>query len=671
MLPPRVLCYGTDVPLPARVPLRAGPLSLFWEAGDLRAIRLGGAEVLRRVYVAIRDRNWGTVAPILSNVVMDVGDAAFRIRFDVENRQGEIHFAWRGEITGAADGAIRYSMAGVAHSTFWRNRIGFCVLHGAEAAGAAARVTHVDGTTEQGTLPVDVVPHQPVRPFADMTGMSHEVAPGVWAELRFAGETFEMEDQRNWTDASYKTFGTPLRLPYPVEVQAGARVQQAITLMLRDERPGPHAVLADGLNHPPAAPTLTVDAAAPAAPLPRLGLGVASHGAPLAAREIERLRALQLDHLRADLRLGEPDWEAALHRASDDATAVGVSLHLALFLSAAGAGQELAPLRRALAARRPPVSAFLIYPSREQFGGGAPMAEIVAAARLHLTDGLNRRPAARLVAGTNADAIFLARNLPPLDQVDALTFAIHPQEHAFDNASLAETLRTQATVVASARRLGRGLPVLVSPVTLKRRFNPHATAAEPPDDPNRLPGMLPPAVDARQMSLFAAGWTAGSLKYLALGGATNITYYETTGWRGVMETAAGSPAPPFAGLGGCVFPLYHVLADVAEFAGGAVMALRPSDALTVDGLALRKDGRLRVLAANLTAEPQIVTLRGLPAAVSTRMLDAGNAEAAMRAPEAYRADAETALATADGCLTLTLPPCALIRVDGRVPAGCC
>ncbi len=666
MLPPRVLCYGKDEPLPERVPLRAGPLSLFWEGGDLRAIRLGEVEVLRRVYVAIRDRNWGTVAPVLSNVVMDVGASAFRIQFDVENRQDEIHFAWRGEITGAADGTIRFSMDGVAHNAFLRNRIGFCVLHGAEAAGAAARVTHVDGTIEQGTLPVDVVPDQPVRPFAEMAGLSHEVSPGVWAELRFAGETFEMEDQRNWTDASYKTFGTPLRLPYPVEVQAGARMQQAITLTLRDERPGPRVAVAPV----PATLTLTVDAAAPAAPLPRLGLGSASHGEPLAPREVERLRALRLDHLRADLRLTEPGWEAALRRASEDTTALGVSLHLALFLSAAGADQELAALRRALAALRPPVSAFLIYPTREHFGGGAPIAEIIAAARRHRAAGLNRRPVARLVAGTNADYIFLARNLPPLDQIDALTFAIHPQEHAFDNASLAETLRTQATVVANARRLGCGLPVFVSPVTLKRRFNPHATAAEPPDGSNRPPGMLPPAVDVRQMSLFAAGWTASSLKYLALGGAASVTYYETTGWCGVMETAAGSPAPPFEGLGGCVFPLYHVLADVAEFAGGEVMALRPSDALILDGLALRKDGRLRVLAANLTAEPQTVALRGLPATISARMLDAGHAETAMCAPEAYRARAGAAIATADGCLTLTLPPCALIRVDGSLPSGC-
>ena len=38
------------------------------------------------------------------------------------------------------------------------------------------------------------------------------------------GETFETEDQRNWSDASFKTYGTPLHLPFPVEVEEGTRV---------------------------------------------------------------------------------------------------------------------------------------------------------------------------------------------------------------------------------------------------------------------------------------------------------------------------------------------------------------------------------------------------------------------------------------------------------------
>ena len=52
-----------------------------------------------------------------------------------------------------------------------------------------------------------------------------------------------MEDQRNWTDASYKTYSTPLRLPYPVEIQEGDRVWQRVTI---EARGGEAAVPATG-----------------------------------------------------------------------------------------------------------------------------------------------------------------------------------------------------------------------------------------------------------------------------------------------------------------------------------------------------------------------------------------------------------------------------------------
>ena len=165
MIPTRVLYYGKDEPLPERLPLRAGPLTLVWENGDLRYIKMGDVEVVRRIYVAIRDRNWGTAPNAMSNLVMDVGEDAFRITYDVENRLNEIHFTWHGEITGAADGTIRMSMDGVAQSTFMKNRIGYCILHPDDIAGARAWVQHVDGSTEDATLPRVFDPDQPRAAF--------------------------------------------------------------------------------------------------------------------------------------------------------------------------------------------------------------------------------------------------------------------------------------------------------------------------------------------------------------------------------------------------------------------------------------------------------------------------------------------------------------------------
>jgi len=44
-----------------RVSLRAGPLTLEFDRGTLRWIRCGSLEVLRGIYVAVRDPQWTTV----------------------------------------------------------------------------------------------------------------------------------------------------------------------------------------------------------------------------------------------------------------------------------------------------------------------------------------------------------------------------------------------------------------------------------------------------------------------------------------------------------------------------------------------------------------------------------------------------------------------------------
>ena len=144
----------------------------------------------------------------------------------------------------------------------------------------------------------------------------------------------------------------------------------------------------------------------------------------------------------------------------------------------------------------------------------------------------------------------------------------------------------------------------------------------------------------------------------------SATYYETTGWRGVMATETGSPLPDvFRSLPGSVFPLYHVLADVGEFAEGEVVPTTSSDTLRVDGLAVHKNGRTRVILANLSGEAQRVMVRNLGQQVRVHRLDETNAEEAMMSPERFRAQAGERLETHAGALKLTVLPYAIVRLD--------
>jgi hypothetical protein len=637
--------YGWESPLPARTALRAGPLSLIFEAGDLRYIRLGDREVLRRVYMAVRDPNWGTPLPRFSNIQKEIKNESFRISYDAETKQNEIDFVWHATITGEANGCVTFTMQGEARSTFLRSRIGFCALHPIrECAAEVCRVEKVDGSVMQSNFPRDISPDPP---FTDVRAISHEVVPGVWAEVRFEGETFETEDQRNFTDSSYKTYSTPLRLPYPVEVKAGTKIAQSVTLNLKGlvpQRPeGPSDKVVNFFV-----------GTGPALPLPRIGLAMASHGQPLTPKELSRLRALNLAHLRVELNLSEPAYKSSLARATKEAGELGVPLEAALAVTDA-AEDELRGLRVMIDQLKPAIKTWLIFHATENPTGE----KWIRLARSHLS---SCDPMAQIGAGPHLYFYVLNRDRSPVSFADLICYPVNPQVHAFDNASMVENLEGQGFTVETARQFAGKLPIAVTPITLKTHRFPKAASADLPKAKDRLPE----DVDPRQMSLFGACWTAGSLKYLAEAGADSVTYYETTGWRGVIETEEGSPLPElFRSQPGCAFPLYHVLADAGEFAGGGVVRSTSNAPLKVDGLVLRNAERTRVILVNLSSEPQLVWVMGATSLTSAcvKILDESCVEEAMLSPESFRTSPGVLMHATGGSLQLELRPFAIARID--------
>src|SRR5688572_17442930 len=155
------------------------------------------------------------------------------------------------------------------------------------------------------------------------------------------------------------------------------------------------------------------------------------------------------------------------------------------------------------------------------------------------------------------------------------------------------------------------------------------------------------------------------IKAVADAGADSITLYEIIGWRGVMETETGSTCPEkFPSMPGWVFPLYHVLADVGEFAGGSVLPWTSGNSLILEGIGITKDNRTRVLLANLTDQVQKVRLAcpRFRNEVRVKRLDETNVMEAMSNPEAFRAD--IGVLASGQPLEIDLQPYAVCRVDG-------
>ena len=626
--------------------LRAGPLSLLFEphTAFLRRIRLGDHEVVRAVYAAVRDQNWATITPKVSLRRQEIASDSFQLEFEALCQRGAIDYFWKGVITGEKTGRIRFSFDGLARSDFLRNRIGICILHPiTECSGLSAAVEHVDGTVEQGNFPRSISPHQP---FFDIRALSYEVATtGITARLEMEGDTFEMEDQRNWTDASFKTYCTPLALPLPHPVKTGDEVHQSVALTLLGQvRP----ILPVNVGR---TPQLSITTTA-ALPLPPLGLCVASHGQPLSASEQARLRALKLSHLRVDLRLDDATWPTRLEQAATEAAALGAGLHAGLILCE-HTDSVLPALAEHVQRLKPNVQLWIVLHVSENPTSEQTVQRVRAKLQACAPNGL-------FASGTADFFTELNRVRPQPGASSFLCYSNNPQVHAFDNVTLVENLAGQVHNVESARQF-TARPVVVSPITLRIRNNLQAHSEKASSLRE-----LPSDVDPRQLSLFGAGWTLASLARLAgTGFVQSLTYFETTGWRGIMETHAGSPLPAeFPSEPGAVFPVYHVFADVAEFGARQVYSTQSTHPLEADGLTLVNGaGQRRILVANLTPDLQELKVKTGSCRALVRYLDETTAELATRQPDEFRAARGQSAESVSAKLELRLLPYALARID--------
>jgi hypothetical protein len=220
------------------------------------------------------------------------------------------------------------------------------------------------------------------------------------------------------------------------------------------------------------------------------------------------------------------------------------------------------------------------------------------------------------LGGTDGAFSELNRDRPELDGLEGLSWSMQPQVHATDELSMAETLPAQAMTVATARSFAPGRALAVSPVTLQPR---HQASPDP-----------------RQATLFAAGWTVGSLASLLGSEIASVTWYELVGPGGLLDrhdrpTTGDWPA----WASGAVFPLWHVFADLGDRAAGGSLPV-PSSDRDVVAMGIRFPDRLRLLVANLRPDPvECRLVVGDAPWARLRVLDHDTIDDALRQPETF------------------------------------
>jgi hypothetical protein len=212
--------------------LHAGPIQLKFADGELRYLRVGDREIVRRIYLGVRDVNMGTEMPVFSQVQITPGDDHFAIHLAAACSGKSLQYDWSADITGSADGTIVFRVTGAAATDGTSRRIGLCVLYGVGAlAGQKFEAIDKDGNVTPGQFPLLVAPALVGKQFNTL----RYSADGLKVQCGVAESPFDMEDQRNYGDSSFKAYN-PLPYPYP-KIAKGSQLTQTLTLTVAGAAP--------------------------------------------------------------------------------------------------------------------------------------------------------------------------------------------------------------------------------------------------------------------------------------------------------------------------------------------------------------------------------------------------------------------------------------------------
>jgi hypothetical protein len=585
--------YGTAVPPAPYRMLRAGPLEARLENGNLRYIRFDGVEVLRALSYIVRDRDWGTLAPAMSGIWIEADDDRFFLSYGAIYVSGEAHLTLRAEIEGTAEGSLRFEVEATPDRDFETNRCGFTILHAINGvAGAPVTVEHCNGVLEKTRFP-DLI--EPWQPFQSIRALTHRPAPHLLATCRMTGDVFEMEDQRNWSDASYKTYVRPLALPWPYHLPAGKVNRQCIDLrveLARDKVGGSAAASAK-------APVRVDLGAVSAVRFPKVGLVVApeeirgtlehlaclaevappvilchfdptaGHRLPALAGFAQLQRAYPARYELEYVVACEGDLGTEFERLSGDVRMAGFQPDALAVCPSVDRGST------------PPGSAWPACP---------PLEAIYEAARRHF-------PGIPLGGGMFSYFTELNRKRPPVALLDFVTHGTNPIVHAADDESVMETLETLPHITRSARAIiGDSADYRLGLTSIGMRQNPYGSRTFDNPFGERL---CMAHDDPRQRGLFAAAWTIGYAARIAPAGIERWVPGAFTGRRGIVAEDSG-----------VLLPVGKAVADLCRFSGARVIACKVSDPRRLAAVAVRDGECSMLLVANLTDREVLLDCEG-------------------------------------------------------------
>jgi hypothetical protein len=567
----------------------------------IRNIRYEGVQIIDLLYTAIRPSDWSTLKSDEYAADLKISGKDYEITI-TESFTSTLVATTKVILSAGNTFSVEYELKGLAEYSVNRWGICFC-LDTADWMGASVLSSGNSYSLLRDISPQRVVDGVVQGLFPESHEMQFIAADQRYLNVVSNGKVLEAEDQRNWTDNTYKIYSGSLKEPRPFTTSAGSSWKQKVNFEVgvpKQNSADPTKILVREIEA-----------------LPSIGLQFNSDPL-LTPDDLEKaLVLLEIDHLRVNSESLTPQKIA---------TTASNGLILETALLSSNQNEILKAEVVQLSERVPAGSRLLIQREGR---------EVVEATDLPKNESLNT-----YIPGTDAYLVDLHRE--KFEFTNSVSYSITPTVHSTDTETIFKTLSTQKESIEFAQKY-LAPQVFLSPITFSTRGNPETGHSR---DQRINFADLDSAMHIRKIE--GAAWTLGSIHAVASAGAFSGSWHELFGEYGIIYSQSG--AIKFS-------PVFHAISAL-----GAHHAHQVTIATSLDNswVAFENRETKTILVASLRPWSLEITAKVLAGYKSMQSLRGEDCDTASQIMD-WWSFAEATPISADFPLTLTPFEIALIR----------
>ena len=567
----------------------------------IRNIRYEGVQIIDLLYTAIRPSDWSTLKSDEYAADLKISGNDYEITI-TESFTSALVATTKVILSVGNTFSVEYELKGLAEYSVNRWGICFC-LDTADWMGASVLSSGNSYSLLRDISPQRVVDGVVQGLFPESHEMQFIAADQRYLKVVSNGKVLEAEDQRNWTDNTYKIYSGSLKEPRPFTTSPGSSWKQNVNFEVgvpKQNSADPTKILVREIEA-----------------LPSIGLQFNSDPL-LTPDDLEKaLVLLEIDHLRVNAESLTPQKIA---------TTASNGLILETALLSSNQNEILKAEVVQLSERVPAGSRLLIQREGR---------EVVEATDLPKNESLNT-----YIPGTDAYLVDLHRE--KFEFTNSVSYSITPTVHSTDTETIFKTLSTQKESIEFAQKY-LAPQVFVSPITFSTRGNPETGHSR---DQRINFADRDSAMHIRTIE--GAAWTLGSIHAVASAGAFSGSWHELFGEHGIIYSQSG--AIKFS-------PVFHAISAL-----GAHHAHQITIATSLDNswVAFENRETKTILVASLRPWSLEITAKVLAGYKSMQSLRGEDCDTASQIMD-WWSFAEATPISADFPLTLTPFEIALIR----------